>query len=425
MTSATAPISIKVTFPSEKKLEEALSPYNLKEVQSRITASKAPVSLEFHFDETLTSKKIVPLRNTGYGNLFQHLLCKTKNFTIYYPERPRVPYHLTIVLHRKVKGITEISPEENRELFTTIKTIAEIYKTLSVDGFVIAQFNAPQQGHEDRFVIEILPHLPGFKDKKNMEDKLDSNRYVLFRKANLSPMIHPIEKETIEKDIAHWKAAFEKQQSPISEESFKATFPYELKETHQTEAKKLLVRHLIEMLEDKGGAAEEIPQLQTQGEDVETKTLTRCAFCNPEIIKKQRVFEYENVTVLYNVRKGPQVGSLFLILPKRHIEKVYGLHSEEIDNICFVRKALTDVLKESHPASEVVVFIQDDPSVGQSVLHSHEHVVVFDPETIVLSWTLISLDPRNVTDEEMSNVTQEVGKKLELKIKARELEKVA
>ncbi len=83
-----------------------------------------------------------------------------------------------------------------------------------------------------------------------------------------------------------------------------------------------------------------------------------------------------------------------------------------------VRKALVEVLKESHPNQEVVIYIQDDPAIGQTVFHSHEQVVSIDPETIALSWTLMSLYPSgNVSDEEMLQVREEFGLKMQKKIK--------
>ena len=96
---------------------------------------------------------------------------------------------MTIVLHRKeIRGVASIWEEENAELFATIRKIAEIYKSISIQGFVIAEFDTPQDGHLGRYVVEIIPHLPGFNDVKNIVDKVDCNRYVLFRTANLSPI---------------------------------------------------------------------------------------------------------------------------------------------------------------------------------------------------------------------------------------------
>ena len=146
--------------------------------------------------------------------------------------------------------------------------------------------------------------------------------------------------------------------------------------------------------------------------------VSKCPFCDPAILQKQLVYEHNDVKILYNIRKGAKPGCTFLVLPKRHSEKIYTLSSEEIHNISIVRKALVEVLKESHPNQEVVIYIQDDPAIGQTVFHSHEQVVSIDPETIALSWTLMSLYPSgNVSDEEMLQVREEFGLKMQKKIK--------
>lgn len=63
---------------------------------------------------------------------------------------------------------------------------------------------------------------------------------------------------------------------------------------------------------------------------------------------------------------------------------------------------------------EVIIYPQDDPSVGQTVFHSHEQVVAADPKTIDLSWTMMSLYSRgNVSSEEMLKVREEFGLKLQ------------
>ena len=66
----------------------------------------------------------------------------------------------------------------------------------------------------------------------------------------------------------------------------------------------------------------------------------------------------------------------------------------------------------------MITYIQDDPAVGQTVFHSHEQVVSVNPRTIALSWTLMSLYPNgSVTDEEMYQVKEEYGQKMQEKIK--------
>lgn len=407
-----------MVFQSKVKLDHALKPLSADEISNRIAHAKRLTPLEFQYNPELTSEKAIPLRHLGVGNLLKKELYKTAELTVYYPEAPRVPHHLTIALNRReIKGIADVHEAENTMLFATIKKITEIYKTLSIQGFVIAQYDTPQAGHGGRYVVEIIPHLPGFHGMKNIVDKVDCNRYVLFREANLSPLRYSIKKEEIDQHVLVWRAAFMQEHPPLQESETKVK-----KDAYQDEAENILYHQLIELLQDKGGRLEKSSAFEgimpTEIPDhVQSVTVEKCHFCDREVIQRQLVYEHESILVFYNLRKGAQAGTSFLLLPKRHTEKVYGLTYQEISQMALVRKALVDVLKEKHPSHEVIVYTQDDPSVGQSVFHSHEQIVAIDPQTIALAWTVMSLDPSvKVTEEEMQAVCAEFGSKLHQKI---------
>lgn len=412
-----------ITFSAREDLEKALASLSVEEVLGRIAATTAARALNFQIDPSVTAGKVSHLRNPGVGNLLKTEVYRTGVLTIFYPETPRVPHHLTMVFNRKeIKGFADITEEENGELFATIKKIAEIYKTVSVQGFVIAQFDTPQDGHLGRCVVELIPHLPGFESVKNIVDKVECNRYVLFRGANISPVPYRMSQEVVLQQAMFWQAAFQKQHPPLAESDTQIVFPYTRKESHQAESNEVLHHQLIQILQDAGATVLGAPPFEASmptqvPEVVNSVTVAKCPFCDDTVIARQLVHEYEDVNVFYNMRKGAKPGSCFLVLPKRHTEKVYGLNSSEIRNIGVIRKALAEVLKETHPGCEVIVYIQDDPSIGQTVFHSHEQVVAVDPKTIALTWTMMSLYPSgNVSDEEMRGVREEFGAKLGQKI---------
>lgn len=419
-----SPLNPTVTFSSQQDLEKALAPHDLEEVVGRIAKANASMALNFQIDASSPVEKVSSLRNPGVGNLLQTEVHRTETLTVFYPETPRAPHHLTIAFNRKeIKGLSDITQEENEHLFATIKKIAQIYKTVSVQGFVIAQFDTPQEGHLGRYVVELIPHLPGFNEVKNIVDKVDCNRYVLFRGENISPVSYKMSKETVLQQGAFWQEAFQKEHPPLTETDTQIVFPYTRKESHQAEAEEVLHRHLMEIFQDKGAQISSLAPFEASmpcevPETVKGIPVAKCAFCEPAVIERQLVCEYEDVAVFYNLRKGAKSGSNFLILPKRHTEKVYGLTQREIHQIGRVRKALAEVIKETHPDCQVIVYIQDDPAIGQTVFHSHEQVVAVDPKTVALSWTLMSLYPSgNVSEEEMLRVRKEFGWKLEQKLK--------
>jgi len=414
---------VPIFFKSRLDLEKALLPLNLDEVVNRIASSNASFKLNFQYDGRLATSKVISFRNPGVGNLLNAELYKTKTMTVYYPEKPRVPHHLTIALNRReIKGIADISEEENAELFEMVKKIVEIYQSISIQGFVLAQFDTPQQGQRDRYVVEIIPHLPGFQRVKNIVDKMDCNRYILFRNANISPVEYTIPDHDKKAQIQFWQSAFMQDYPPIRECDIKIAFPAVRKESHQLEAEGILYNQLIEMLRDKGGKIEhpgfwDFVMPLTLPEVVNSVRVEKCAFCEQTVISRQLIYEYEDVLVFYNTRKVPKPGSCFLLLPKRHTETIYGLNSSEIQQLYVMRKALVEVLKDAHPECQVIVYTQDDPAVGQTVFHSHEQVVAVDPETMAMIWTMLSLYPSgNVSNEEMLNVREKFGLKLKQKI---------
>lgn len=395
MASLSATTSI--LFPSQYALEEALKPF--KEVQIP--------DISFAVDETVQIEKKTPLRNFGVGNLLKTAVYEGRNWTVYHPETPRVPHHLVLALNRPGADVTV---EENRELFQTIHKISEICQTISINGFVIAQYSHPQQGHAGRYVVELIPHLPGFGEIKNVADKVDCNRYVLFRSANLTPTSHQIEDHT-----AFWQSAFQKETKPLDTT---ITFPYTRQEAHLEESHQILRRHLGELLSDKGAKVPEERPIDPVPA-IKTATANKCFFCDEKIADYQTVYSYGDATIFYNTRKGVKSAANFLILPKRHTEKVYGLTESEIDHIYVLRKALVEVLKEMNPGWEIVIYTQDHPSVGQTVFHSHEQVVAIDPKTIAFTWTIQSLlypNTGTVSNEEMEAVKKEVGQRVAKKL---------
>src|SRR3990167_11231560 len=268
-----------VIFHSEDTLRKSLEPLALEEVTSRIKSL-----VQFGYDSNFSEKRVVPLRGTSVGNLLKTKLYEGKTVTVFYPEHPRVPYHLTIALNRAgVKGAPDVTEEENQELFATIKKIAEIYRTVSLQGFAIAQYDSAQEGHLGHYVVEIIPHLPGFEDIKNIVYMVERNRYVLFRTANLSPVQYRISDEDILKQVQTLQEAFLREHGPLENKAI--AFPYTRKECFQPEAEEILQRHLLEILQDKGGKIEEATPLEAlmpEGvpEVANSVTSHKCFFCD-------------------------------------------------------------------------------------------------------------------------------------------------
>lgn len=270
-------------------------------------------------------------------------------------------------------------------------------------------------------MVELIPHLPGFSKIKNNVDKVRSNEHVLFRGIPLSQVFYPMSPHEIEEHVGQWKSELGKQQAPLKKEELAIPLPFSRHECYGPEATQLNYRHFTEALESVGADVSAKPPIiravPTQiPENTKAVPIEKCAFCNPEIIKTQNVFEHNGIVVLYNRRKGDKPGLNFLILPERHTERVYGLTDEEVQNIAYARRLLTLVLQESHEGYEVIEYTQDTPAVGQTVPHTHEQLIAVDPGRIAVTWTAQSLyPPGSVDNQEMEKIIQEFSKKLQEK----------
>lgn len=398
-------IGNQVIFQSSEALEAAIAPFGKEEFESR-------TGFSFKIEEDSLPQPI-PLRNPP-NDLFKWKLQETPSWTLFMPESPRVPHHLVLRLQRDVRSITEISPEENRALFSLIRRCAEIYShVFSIQGFVISRYDTPQRRHEGRCVVELLPQLVEH-NAKNLADKIDSNRYVLFGNENLTPARYDMVGVT--DDVDAWQKALSEEHPPLSRRSVE--YPTTRADAYIEVSQRILRQHIMEFLHDRGGIvpfhAERLEIPTALPESVKTIALAKCFFCEQSVLDRQTVLEYNGIVVLYNMRKGTKPGCNFLILPKEHHQKTYALSEEQIDAMAAVRQALVQVLKEAHPERDVFIYTQDDPSVGQTVFHHHEQVVAFDPKIDPFAWTVSSLFPskEGMSAEEMQEVTEEFREKL-------------
>ncbi len=419
------PLNTQVIFSSDQQFQEVVKPYS-KERITEFLADK--YGIQVRVDPNLEPCQPETRTSSTQQNLLHTILYQDENLAVYYPENPRRSHQLSIAMKRDVKGIQDLNLEEQCQLHDTIKRINEIYvDQLGISGFVTAEYADLQKKHEGRSVVEILPNQPGYAHCRNFLDKADSHAQVLFGDQDLTRLNINLSQEEVDEQVAFWKRELHCSQKSLDEAKLKIILPSEEYDSHFSEVQDFVVNHLLEIFENAGAYIINKPKHHftlAQGSDVELKTrsVVNCIFCRDAIISRQKVIEYKDIYVLYNVTKKPHAGSSFLILPKRHTEKAYTLTKEDVENIGILKKALIHVLKNKFPGFQVVVYKQDAPSVGQTVPHTHDHVVAIDQETFPLYWSLMTLayNPDQVSvvvsEDEMLEVTQEFGQLLKLEI---------
>lgn len=100
---------------------------------------------------------------------------------------------------------------------------------------------------------------------------------------------------------------------------------------------------------------------------------TKCPFCDPDVLQKQTVYEDDLVLALYTHK--PVVLSHFLIIPKRHVERLDQLSEKEM---CQIYRTIQKVNQASMKVFDTFPYFiheKNGKEVWQSVPHIHFHLI--------------------------------------------------
>ncbi len=98
-----------------------------------------------------------------------------------------------------------------------------------------------------------------------------------------------------------------------------------------------------------------------------------CPFCDEQVINRQKFYEDQLVMVLCTHK--PIVPSHFLIIPKRHVERLEMLTLEELTHIHQVIDKLCQASQRVFKTSPYLIHQKNGREVGQSVPHIHFHFI--------------------------------------------------
>jgi diadenosine tetraphosphate (Ap4A) HIT family hydrolase len=146
---------------------------------------------------------------------------------------------------------------------------------------------------------------------------------------------------------------------------------------HHEEALRLNLQSIYDFFVQTGAIVEgEMPPLASSENGVLEIQIDRekCAFCYPKVIQKQIVCEWKDVYLFMSHKPVSPYGN-FLILPKRH-QCAWDLTPEETIASFELIVALKQVLQETTGCDDWVCYVQDGPSVGQTVPHTHIHFFI-------------------------------------------------
>lgn len=98
-----------------------------------------------------------------------------------------------------------------------------------------------------------------------------------------------------------------------------------------------------------------------------------CAFCDPDVLNRQKFYEDDLVLALYTHK--PILPGHCLVIPKRHVERFEHLTDLEFMQIGIVLKKVDGAVKKVFGTAASLLLQKNGNEVGQTVPHVHFHYI--------------------------------------------------
>jgi bis(5'-adenosyl)-triphosphatase len=97
-----------------------------------------------------------------------------------------------------------------------------------------------------------------------------------------------------------------------------------------------------------------------------------CPLCSPKI--RDHIFrESSKMMAVYNI--APILPGHSMVVPKRHVESVFGLNDEELAELFRFSREITHLLMNVFDSDGFDWSLQESEAAGQSVNHLHLHII--------------------------------------------------
>ena len=296
------------------------------------------------------------------------LLWKGNRVSISLAASPFVPYHLWIGIEGK-RTMDECSKEDFEELYRSIWIARKALKmTTGSEGFLIFSTEKPRNGKGSLWAgVELLPYLA--KDSMDAKEKGELNGYMLYNDFPVRAVSQS--RET----VAAIRALLPTLKVEIEPEAPQSGWTQKL--THHREALHQSIGTIYDQITEWGalssGAMPPAPPMDD--EILENRIdLYACAFCNPKVIARQIVSDWNEISLIMSHKPLSPFGN-FLILPKRH-QCSWDLTPDESVSFFEAASAVKRMLVKRSGSDDCILYIQDGPGVGQTVPHTHMHIFI-------------------------------------------------
>lgn len=367
---------------SKEKVDETFKEFHLASLEFGHIDSKIPIIIKrkVQFIEPPT------------------LLFDDGQVSVFMPVNLRVPNQVTVVLNKNIDDIEEVGTEDLITLRQMVNRVRLIMKDHLSLPDAVESINFSQKYF---FAEDIIPCRIDTQDVLDSVDSVDCMGQILYNQEFAYTYTCPTESER-HAQIRHWKLFLESVEDPefSTNKTNEPIKPWTLVRTKKTQASRILLDRLYTQATKAGIEIEREKLAFTEDDqDQDTSLKKTCHFCLDHVITAQKIHETSFSYLLFHHK--PESDHHFVIAPKRHVRSITNLRDEEIIDMDVLTIKLVQAMKASFPTEDVIAYIQDGPSVGQSAPHVHKHILT-RPSPLRHTFRLLNGDKEpSLSPEEM------------------------
>jgi len=107
---------------------------------------------------------------------------------------------------------------------------------------------------------------------------------------------------------------------------------------------------------------------------------------------------YEDAEVLAFMNLHPTNKGQVLVIPKDHVENIYGFSEELAARIMLITKKLAIAVKNGVDADGVNLIMNNEEAAGQQIFHAHMHIIPRFNDDGLKSWPAIDYNEGEIEE---------------------------
>ena len=123
-----------------------------------------------------------------------------------------------------------------------------------------------------------------------------------------------------------------------------------------------------------------------------------CIFCKIAAGEVPATKIYEDAEVLAFMNLHPTNKGQVLVIPKDHVENIYGLSEELAARIMLATKKLAIAVKNGVDADGVNLIMNNEEAAGQIIFHAHMHIIPRFNDDGLKSWPAIDYNEGEIEE---------------------------